>query len=240
MSLARDDIGISRALDVLETDFIKSRKLENNKKISGQKIKEPEINDVFEKNSKNDRKNLEKLQDDYNSNEIRNKALNEISTGLERAKNSDQLLQSPELLKKSLDEINKVIEEIAPIDTKDKKQEVKDTAGKDEKSSEKVQPLDRDLQKKESIKKINELKVKVNKKQQQIANHQKKLYHEVNSLVELNLVKNDKPAETEERRVDNLKKSVTEYIKKNPVKSTKVQILQLDSNLILAMLSLHK
>ena len=243
MSLARDDVSISRAINVLETDFIKSRKLENNKEISGQKSKEPEINDVFEKKSNNNNKNLEKLQDDYNSNEIKNKALSEIDSGLDRIKNSDQAVNKPELLEKSLDEINKVIEKIAPNDTKDKNREVKNTTDKDKNSSKKVQSSNQDSQRKESIKKINELKVKVNEKRQQIANHQKKLYHEVSSLVELHLVNNDESSKTyevKEQKANDLQKSVTEDIKKNPVKSKKIQITHFDKNMILAMLSLHQ
>jgi small-conductance mechanosensitive channel len=242
MSLARDDVGISGALNALQTEFIKAgtlEKQENTKKVSGDQKEEPEIKDVFEKKSNNnEEKNLEQLQEDFNSLAIKDKALKEIDASLERIENSGQVPEDSESFNKSLEEVDKVIEKIAPTVTETAKPpEVKnDTTQQNTEKQNNESTENRE----ESIKKINELRSKVSEKQQQIAELQKKMYHEVSSLVELRIGANADSPETAKQQAEELKSSVINDIKENPEQSQKIQITNFNKDLILAMLSLRR
>ena len=240
MSLARDDVGISGALNALQTEFIKSgtlEKKENTQKISGEEKESSEIKDVFEKKSgNNDGEDLEQLQEDFNSLEIKGKALDEIGSSLERIENSGEI---PELLHKNFEEFDKLIEEIASTsaETSESADVKNDTTEQvPEKESQNNESTGKE---EESIKKINELRAKVSEKQQQIAELQKKLYHEVNSIVELRIGANSDSPESKQQ-AENLKNSVVNGIKENPEQSQKIQVTNLNKDLILAMLSLHR
>ena len=226
MSLARDDIGILGALDALKIDFIKSRTLEkkDSPKTSDSE-QEPEIKDVFEKNSNGNKKNVEELQENYNFLEVKKDVLTEIDVSLERIDSSEK-----EITEENFKEIAKVIEQIVPEGTRAEESVEEEPPARDD--SEKQEEED-------SVKRINELRAKVNEKQQQIAHLQETLYNEVSSLVELRLNADDNSEETVEQQAESLKQSVVEGISQNPETSHKMQITNLNKDMILAMLSLR-
>jgi len=221
MSLARDDIGISRALDALHTEFIKSRTLEKSNdspKTSGSDT-EPEICDVFEKNSTEKERNVEELQEDYNSLEVKKEALKEIDASLEHIDASGEDIEEEDV-----EEIREAINEIVS----------QENSSVEEEDVEKAELTE------EANRRINKLRAEVNEKQQQIAQEQKKLYDEVSSVVELHISVDDSSEETIEQQAEDLKQSVVKEIKENPEISRQMQITRFDKNMILAMISLRK
>ncbi len=227
MSLARDDIGISGALNAIEAEFIKSGTLEkpnNNQEISGPEDKEPEINDVFEKessvNQSDDVKRIEQLQEEYNALEVQKQALDEVDKELAGLEEPGQEPDPAETEKPE-----KTVEELLP-----KEQSVTgESSGQESETDEEQEG---------SAGRISELRLQVNEKQQQLAELQHELREEINSTVELRLDGNSNPVETVEQQAENLKNSVVEDIKQYPQKSQAAQITHLNANLLLAMLSL--
>lgn len=215
MSLARDDVGISRASNALISEPIKQGTLEKREKIdkiSVSEKKKSEIKDVFEKEPINDIKSksqkLEALQQEYNKAEEEEKILKEAEEELSNAEKSGE---TPD---------------------EEKLQEIEKALGKESSEKEKEDS--------ESGKKINELRAEVNEKQQQLAELKQKLYHEVNSIVELPIGGIEESEESIEQKAEKIKNAAIDGINENPEKSREIQIKSLDKNLILAMLSLRK
>jgi|GEM_PF-3352255 len=236
MSIARDDLGISGVLNALKAEFIKPGTLEkqNNKEVSGSENKESEINDVFEKKSSGEEKDIEQLQDEYNSLEIKKQALEEVDSSLESIEKSGQNPDNVESFDRNIEELDRVIEEMAPEKTKSEEQKENGNTEEQSLAREDAQ------QNNESSRKINELRAKVSEKQQQLANLQQKLYNEVSSIVELRIGNNTDSIETEQKKAEELRESVERDIKENPEKVQKIQITNLNKDLILAMLSLRQ
>ncbi len=212
MSLARDDTGYLNALNALETKFVQTRtieKKENTSEQSGKSENMPEINDVYEKDPSNSKKEnvkeLEKIQEDYNNLEIQNKDLNEIAANLE---------QIGKIINEENNKEEKVEEEKEDTETADKKEEARG--------------------------RIQELMAEVREKQAQIAQMQQEIQNTVNSIVELNIGDNAESIEAEPIDAEKLKQSAIKDIRDNPETVKKIQIKNLDRNLLLAMLTLRQ
>lgn len=192
MSLARDDMNPISALDALEASFLqKTERIEEKKEISGDKYKEPEIDDVFENTSGNKYSDVEKLQEEHTALEMKNEELQKMEKDLE-----------------SID---------------------KTTSNRE---------------KEEALNRIQELRVKINEEQKNIAAMQKEIQQQVSSVIELQVGENADALETEHsapsESTDQLKKSVVQEIDENPQKMVKIQLKSIDKNLLLAMLSLRE
>lgn len=245
MSLARDDVGITGALNALKAEFVKSGTLEKqgeSRKNSDAEKENPEINDVFEKDSskeaKKDPNRVEKLQEEYNSIEIKKQALDKVDKNLSELQETGETPDEAELR-----ELKKAIEETPPLESSTTEQEAKNEAIKDQQeqtSEQQNQNRDSAEQQGDSAKRVNELRAMVSEKQQQLVELQQKLYHEVNSTVELRIGSNNESTESEEKLAQELKDSVVKDIQENPEQARKIQITNLDKNLILAMLSLRQ
>ncbi|OGI02923.1 MAG: hypothetical protein A2Y25_09935 [Candidatus Melainabacteria bacterium GWF2_37_15] len=207
MSIARDDIGYLNALDALETSFIKTgtiEKKEHKEEVSGKDNTEPEINDVYEKNSNIPPKDkeIEKVQEDYKELEIKNNNLKKINADLEQ--------------------IHKIINNNEQEDNKE------------------TQNPDYTEKREQALSRIQELMSKVNEKQAQIAQLQQEIQSTVSSLVELNIGENVDSVEAEIKHAEELKQDIIKDIKENPETVKKLEIKNIDKDLLLALLSLHK
>ncbi len=245
MSLAKDDVGISGALNALKAEFIKSRTLEENidtTKNSGSK--KPEINDVFEKeSSKNidaEKKKLTQLQEEYNSVKLKKQALEKTDDVLAQMEESGEIPDE-----EKLKELEKAIEGISAAE-EEPEQQNSNAETRQDASDRPAQTDSQNISSPEkennndSARKVAELRAKVNEKQQQLAQLEQKLYHEVSSTIELKIGKTKEPDESLRRQAEELKGSVVDSINEEPEKAPKIHITNLDKNLILAMLSLAK
>ncbi len=129
-----------------------------------------------------------------------------------------------EMKNKDLQKINTDLEKIGKIINNNEETENTESARKKE----------------QALGKINELMSGVRDKQNQIARMQKEIQQTVSSLVELEIGGNSSPAETgETRKTEELKQSAIREIKENPETVKKLQVKNIDKNLLLAMLSLR-
>ncbi|NLF83218.1 MAG: hypothetical protein GX568_04450 [Candidatus Gastranaerophilales bacterium] len=246
MSAAMDDFGISGVSNALQPDYtveqIKpgtSEKI-NTEKISGSEQSQPEINDVFEKKSSEQRRTLEKLQDEF-------AALNEKQQTLEEIDNALAQTEEKKLDKEEVDKINAILNSILPEDEKPEQEEKPEKIEEPKEPVEKEKPEKQETkavptkEKDDSARDVNELRAKVSEKQQEIAKLQKELYHKVSSVIEIPIRKaGEDDDESLEAQAENLKLSVTDDIKGDAAKSVKMQIVHFDENLLLAMLSLRR
>lgn len=215
MSYARDDAGFLNAIDALETRFIKTGAIAKTnyapEKTSGSEASEPEFNDVYIKSSENvdSNKELEKIQEDYNNLEIKNEKLQKISSDLE--------------------EISRALSE-----NQSSKENKKTESGTESTSAN----PEAQQKKEEAMNKIQELMSKVGEKQSQIAELQQEIQQTVTSLVEIKVGENADSIEQEVQLAKELKQNIVDEVKKDPEKVKKIQIKNLDKNLLLAMINM--
>jgi hypothetical protein len=258
MSAAMDDFGISGALNTLQPDYsleqVKPGTTEkvNTEQVSGSGQTQPEINDVFVKNSSVDKSTLEKLQNDYTALSEQGQQLDQIDEMLTQTGGAD-------LSSNQVNEINSTLDQVVPQDNKpaardqntvaadqnaieqDQKVVAEDqkAVAAEQKAADDKKNTDGNAQAADSAKEVSQLKAKIAEKQQEIAKLQKELYHKVSSVVEISIGKEEDTGKTIEQQAEDLKTSVSKDIKDNPTQSVKMQITQFDDKLLLAMLSLR-
>lgn len=109
-----------------------------------------------------------------------------------------------------------------------------------ENDNNKPENSEKSKEKEQALEKINALMSGVREKQSQITEMQRELQQTVSSLVELNIGENADSVETEIKQAEELKQSIMEEVKENPEVVKKLQIKNIDRNLLLAMLTLRK
>lgn len=249
MSLARDDIGSVSNLDALETRFIKTGTVEQKpdieKKISDSQVQEPEFRDVYEKKVNTTDKKFEKIQEDYNDLEKHNQTLDEVNSRLESIEQTVEMSKDSEFsrnfVEKNVEKIEKIVEEVV-LDDENLSEQSEEIAEEQRqaRAEDNADSLKTAQERDESLKRIQELKEKVREKQEQILQLQKELSKEVTSTVKLDVNENVSSIEAEMPEIKDLKKAVIAEIEENPEQSKKMQIRNLSSNLLLAMLSLRQ
>jgi hypothetical protein len=249
MSAAMDDFGISGVSIAPQSDYTveqvkpETSEKENTEKSSGIDKAAPEINDVFVKTSSKEQISFEKLQNDYADIEQRKQMLDAIDAMLAQTDKTNLGSEEANIINSMLDEAvpqdnqNKASEEQAIQQQEAEEQKTVNEEGKAEKDE---QTSDSAQEKEKAAREVSELRAKVSEKQQEIAKLQKELYHKVSSVVEIALKKNMGSEKPPEQQAEELKSSVSQNIKENPIKSIKMQLTEFDENLLLAMLTLHK
>ncbi len=251
MSFAKDDLTVASVSGLKRTDIVR---FENNKYfkhtsdpiVKEQKTEEFVLSENFDEQEESNRIKLEKLQKDYNSEEVKLSNFKEINSILNKTEELVAFSSSAFLAE---EDKSKIASEIAQnLKDVDSILEQADFNGQKlfEEESKELSVVKEQIDPKllENIEnfseKIQESKKYISERQQELEYKKYNIVEEVTSRVELaNSVDTLDYAITEEGRFEQLKDEIKENFKINPSKKIKVQITSLNKDMILAMLSLR-